>query len=502
MQCEHCITTASLCHRWQTDVRATLHLAGLASMLESVWQQWNRSFHLVFWGKVRTQDGCAEAQARALVGTSISICGKVFYFMDENAKPPPGWGAPPEACSLQHAAPSSCSLFGCSNPEMSVEGIQNLILSHIPPTGCRHPDSTSNHLFKPRQPGLSPLVPRQRVTLDAEELAAYKQQLEQELRDVEDNLEEQDRFSVPSMVGEEYKIAVLKSKIVEVQQQQRSGTATQPPGVIHLGRVSQVSKAMNEAASRDVLWDPHLCDLLPSCATEGCGFAPRTLSLFCCHKCKHGQGHGKKCFNSPRLRPDHQSANEAYQGEEWKIQRRKAEELHRQRMQQRMRMRCGVHMFHPVNGRRGFELLDPPDWMHNAKPPRTIMAKLLQEEDEMRLSDEVQALYADAGNDTLTVGAIVQDRVAAQFLQHCEGSASLEDLVQMMRCAPRLYPEAPEMRTIPHYQKFNLASRGVLNIGDKAPDAQLVTLTEQPVSLSKLITQEQTPLVICVGSYS
>ena len=49
-----------------------------------------------------------------------------------------------------------------------------------------------------------------------------------------------------------------------------------------------------------------------------------------------------------------------------------------------MWMRCGVHMFHPVNGRRGFDLLDAPDWMHAVKPPREIMAKLLQEENDIR----------------------------------------------------------------------------------------------------------------------
>jgi len=184
---------------------------------------------------------------------------------------------------------------------------------------------------------------------------------------------------------------------------------------------------------------------------------------------------------------------------QYRISRTEDSEEHQRRMYHRHWMLCGVHTFHPVNGRRGFDLLPPPENVAN-KPPVEVMEQMLKREDELRLSKEVQELFSNPGFDTIHVAAQVQERVVKEF-----GFKNIEETVQMIRSAPLLYPECPEIRRIPHYIKFNRSQQGSLQCADTIPDARLSYLDGSPVSLhsymSKLFDNKK-PLVINAGSYT
>merc|ERR1712232_215061 len=84
----------------------------------------------------------------------------------------------------------------------------------------------------------------------------------------------------------------------------------------------------------------------------------------------------------------------------------------------------------------------------------------------------------------------------------------IQEVMLMMRHAPCLYPEAPEVRKIPHYQKFNRADQGQLRVGSAAPDAQVRFLDGALTSLRHFADctgsgwNSSKPLVLCAGSYS
>eukprot|EP01121_Diplochlamys_sp_Union-15-3_P021666 TRINITY_DN8891_c0_g1_i2.p1 TRINITY_DN8891_c0_g1~~TRINITY_DN8891_c0_g1_i2.p1 ORF type:complete len:366 (+),score=40.92 TRINITY_DN8891_c0_g1_i2:98-1195(+) len=183
----------------------------------------------------------------------------------------------------------------------------------------------------------------------------------------------------------------------------------------------------------------------------------------------------------------------------YRIERSKKSDLHIHRMYHRHWMMCGVHMFHPVNGRVGFDLLPVPQNI-TEKPSVEVMKQILKREDELRLSAEVQALFSDPGNDTVHVAAIVQERVAKEF-----GFQNVEEAVSIIRSVPALYPDHPELHRIPHYQKYNRSKRGSLNVGDTIPDVPLSFLDGAPISLLRYVDKYCTPgklLVINSGSFS
>jgi len=156
-------------------------------------------------------------------------------------------------------------------------------------------------------------------------------------------------------------------------------------------------------------------------------------------------------------------------------------------------------MFHPVNGRRGFDALPPPTHIKDI-PPIELMTAILKREDQLRLSPEVQGKFADPSFDTIHVAAEVQEQVAREF-----GFPDIAVAVEMIRAAPALYPNNPEIRKIPHYLKFNRSCQGALQCGDTVPDAYLAKLTGAPVGLYEFIESlenKSKPLVVNAGSYS
>merc|ERR1711959_537864 len=92
---------------------------------------------------------------------------------------------------------------------------------------------------------------------------------------------------------------------------------------------------------------------------------------------------------------------------------------------------------------------------------------MLQREKELRLRDENQEAYACDGPST-KVTEWIQIRVCREF--------GLPDAaVNVIRGAAKLYPDHPEMKTIPHYVRFNRSCAGRLQPGMVAPDVPLVT---------------------------
>jgi len=184
----------------------------------------------------------------------------------------------------------------------------------------------------------------------------------------------------------------------------------------------------------------------------------------------------------------------------YKIERQKFTNMHKIRMAQRHWMMCGVHMFHPVNGRRGFDLVSPPANSHK-KPPVEVMIKMLKREEELRLSEEIQEKFRNPDLDTIHVAAQVQERVVCEFGFH----NNICEMVDFIRAAPSLYPETPEVRRIPHYQKFNRVAEGYQKPGDIIPDAELSTLNGSSITLYNYIDTilgNKKPIVITAGSYT
>jgi len=173
---------------------------------------------------------------------------------------------------------------------------------------------------------------------------------------------------------------------------------------------------------------------------------------------------------------------------------------HLLRMRHRHWMMCGVHMFHPVNGRRGFDLLKPDSNLVEKKPSLETMIQMLKREDELRLSPEIQKLFANPGFDTIHVAEEVQKQVVNEF-----GFENMEESLSFIRTAPLLYPESPEVCKIPHYMKFNRSKQGELNVGDTIPNSKLAHLDGVPIDLHKYIDSQlghYKPIIINAGSYT
>jgi len=125
------------------------------------------------------------------------------------------------------------------------------------------------------------------------------------------------------------------------------------------------------------------------------------------------------------------------------------------------------------------------------------------------LSEEIQQQFRNPNLDTIHVAADVQKKVVSEFgFQENE-----EEMLGMIRAAPALYPACPEVRRIPHYQKFNRSANGNLKPGDTIPNVALARLNGTPISLYDYIDTScpelsdktgkiRKPLVIAAGSYT
>jgi hypothetical protein len=173
--------------------------------------------------------------------------------------------------------------------------------------------------------------------------------------------------------------------------------------------------------------------------------------------------------------------------------------LHQERMSHRFWMRCGVHMFAHVNGRNGFNLLEQPKTKLSLD--REIVTKMLQRDNDLRLSSEVQARFGDSRTDAIAVAIQVQEQVLSEFGFHAEDDR--KDALAIMRAAPAIYGK--EMCRIPHYMKFNRARDGELLPGTMVPDANMITPALNRCTLLEYMKNHphpDRPFLLCAGSYS
>jgi hypothetical protein len=135
---------------------------------------------------------------------------------------------------------------------------------------------------------------------------------------------------------------------------------------------------------------------------------------------------------------------------------------------------------------------------------RDLMIKMLKRENELRLSNEVQSVYSELEDrydmDWMEYTIQVQEKVVKEF-GFDKSPESTQLAVNTLRRAQYLYPDDPEVLSIPLYVKYNRAKRGYLQVGDHAPDVMLAELNGNHKPLSSFF-DETKPLVLVSGSYT
>ncbi len=185
-----------------------------------------------------------------------------------------------------------------------------------------------------------------------------------------------------------------------------------------------------------------------------------------------------------------------------------------------------MRMFHPVNGRLNFSELaiavsgnaqtavsesscfSPLDLVHSncavpvlaadfTKPSSAIMAAMLAREQQLRLSPEIQALYADPSVDSIAVTSELQVQVVREF-------GFPDSYVQLLRGAASLYTrEDLSFESLPHYVRFNRSRMGDLVVGKTVPNVPLCFVgqtIERRLLMAETTTAKTT--VIAAGSFT
>jgi len=153
-----------------------------------------------------------------------------------------------------------------------------------------------------------------------------------------------------------------------------------------------------------------------------------------------------------------------------------------------------AEMLLPWNGREGFDLVEFP-FAEADVPARDTMVAMLKREKELRLADDFQTAR-DKTDWSRDLVYAVQKQVAREF--GYSGEAEVEKCVKLLRSAVALFPNDKEIREIPFWVKYNRATPGTLEVGDKAPDAALVRLNGSACKLSDFCAAK--PLIVAAGS--
>mmetsp|Transcript_18461 Transcript_18461/g.26593 ORF Transcript_18461/g.26593 Transcript_18461/m.26593 type:complete len:132 (+) Transcript_18461:666-1061(+) len=131
------------------------------------------------------------------------------------------------------------------------------------------------------------------------------------------------------------------------------------------------------------------------------------------------------------------------------------------------------------------------------------MAAMLRREQDLRLAETTQILYADPAVDSIALTTQLQLQVVGEF-----GFPASH--VQLLRAAKQLYSrEELPLEQLPHYVRFNRSSRGDLRVGSAVPDVPLHWCSSAanplagPSSLLEIAAaRQQRPLVVVAGSYT
>eukprot|EP00698_Gefionella_okellyi_P019658 TRINITY_DN6058_c0_g1_i1.p1 TRINITY_DN6058_c0_g1~~TRINITY_DN6058_c0_g1_i1.p1 ORF type:complete len:225 (-),score=40.22 TRINITY_DN6058_c0_g1_i1:541-1215(-) len=132
-------------------------------------------------------------------------------------------------------------------------------------------------------------------------------------------------------------------------------------------------------------------------------------------------------------------------------------------------------------------------------PDQELLKKMLRRETELRLSPEIQALYAQAERSGTEDWMDVTNRMQRQLVRDFGFGAVEDAVVDMLRRASVLYPHDSDFRTIPLYVRHNRARQGDLVRGSPVPDVPLAHEDGSLTSLHKLQLPGR-PLVVLAGS--
>jgi len=132
---------------------------------------------------------------------------------------------------------------------------------------------------------------------------------------------------------------------------------------------------------------------------------------------------------------------------------------------------------------------------------------MLQRENEIRLSDEIQMKYEEMVEKYVEITEQLQKKVLIEF-----GFEGNEKELECYRSALEMYPQQKEeLKPLVYYYKYNRSRDGELKVGETVPlSSVLVTslegTTELPLSsfFTTTVTGDTSatplPLVICAGS--
>jgi len=133
--------------------------------------------------------------------------------------------------------------------------------------------------------------------------------------------------------------------------------------------------------------------------------------------------------------------------------------------------------------------------------PVDTLRKMLIRENELRLSQETQARYADAETRWDIDWMLVTEELQHQVVQEFGFQDRMDEALYSLRCAHIIHPDQADFKTFPLYVKYNRAKDGTIVEGLPAPDTKAFTLDGKEVSLLDH-QKDGKALVLVGGSYS
>jgi len=133
---------------------------------------------------------------------------------------------------------------------------------------------------------------------------------------------------------------------------------------------------------------------------------------------------------------------------------------------------------------------------------RTQLLRMLKREDELRLSPEVQAMYA-LQPESWTWKWQVTDDVQRRVCQECGFAEDENEGLDLLRSSLSLFPDDEEVKQAAHYLKYNIHTDCPLAVGDTTPNVLLYSLAGETKWLHDLVADNiGCKTVFFVGSHT
>jgi len=131
---------------------------------------------------------------------------------------------------------------------------------------------------------------------------------------------------------------------------------------------------------------------------------------------------------------------------------------------------------------------------------RDLLIKMLQHEDTLRLSDEVQQRYAEQPDDWAWKWKVTDD-VQKQVCKEFGFVDSLTEGLDLLRSSMSLCPGDAEVKMAAHYLRHNIHTTCPLLLCKKTPDIELHTLNGSKTSLDSMVKTGKATVIIA-GSHT